>query len=104
MRILVAAALALALHAVPPADAATYKGRSVDERRYTGNVFNELAGKIQNVQIRFNGDMAFVGSSGQLVLQLRDETITDPGEIEAYDHKRGILWIIEVLDLESGKP
>lgn len=101
-----AAALALALGlaaAAVPAAAATYKGRSVDERRYTGSVHSDLVGTLQGVQIRFNGPMIFVGATGQLVLEMRDEVITDPREIEAYDHRRGILWVVEVIDIETGK-
>lgn len=104
-RVVVAGVTALALAGGPPtaADAATYNGRNLDGLRFTGNVFNELVGRIENVQIRFRDDMAFVGAGGTLVLQLRDETIHDPREIEAYDHKCGILWTIEVLDIGSGK-
>jgi hypothetical protein len=84
-----------------PAHGATYQGRSVDGRWYSADLFNADAGLYREVQVRFNGDIAYVQipRGPQLNLQLHDEAIVDPRDIPARDHRRGLEWTIDVKNL-----
>ena len=97
---LLIAALAIAALTVA-AHAATFRGKSVDHRWYSGSAFNPYAGHYDDVRIKFSGEIAFVrfSSGTQLAMLLRDEVITDPTEIEADDVRRDLHWILQVRDL-----
>jgi hypothetical protein len=103
MRHALPAALALCLLAALPvasARGATYHGRNVDGKRYQGSVLNQDFGLIDNVEIKFHGDHAYVYlRGGRLLLILQDEEITDPHRIPADDPRRGTVWEIDVKDL-----
>ena len=94
------AALATVL-AATAAPAATYRGRSVDERSYRGSILNYDYGLVDNVEVRFHAEHAYVSlhNGGRLVLVLQDEEIADPHRIPAEDPRRGILWEICLTDL-----
>ncbi len=96
--VLAALAAGLAATASP---AATYRGRSVDERSYRGSILNYDFGLLDNVEVRFHADHAYVSlhNGGRLVLVLQDEEIADPRRIPAEDPRRGILWEICLTDL-----
>jgi hypothetical protein len=96
----VLAALAVGL-AATTSPAATYHGRSVDSRSYRGSILNYDYGLIDNVEVRFNSEHAYVQlhGGGRLVLILHDEDITDPHRIPADDPQRGIVWEISLTDL-----
>jgi hypothetical protein len=94
------------LAAVVPVEepaAATFQGRSVDGRRYQASILNPDYGIIDGVEVRFQGDHAYVylHGSGRLVLVLQDEDIADPRRIPADDLRRGVVWEIHVKDLRS---
>jgi hypothetical protein len=91
----------LALLAASTAHSATYQGRNVDGKRYQGSVLNNDYGLIDDVEIKFHGDHAYVylHGGGRLVLILDEEEIVDPHRIPASDIKRGIVWEINVKDL-----
>lgn len=84
-----------------PLGAASYEGRNVDDRRYHASIVNYDYGAYENVEVRFQGDHAFVyfAGGGKLVLILREEEIIDPHEILADDPLRGVIWEIDVKDL-----
>jgi hypothetical protein len=90
--------------AASPAGAATWRGHSVDGRRFAGSILNADIGKIDGVEIRFRDDHAYVNirGYGRLVLILEDEEITDPHRILGDDLRRGVVWEIDVQDLSSG--
>jgi hypothetical protein len=94
------AALATVLVAAA-APAATYRGRSVDERIYRGSILNYDYGLLDNVEVRFHAEHAYVSlhNGGRLVLVLHDEEIADPRRIPADDPRRGIVWEICLTDL-----
>lgn len=96
----VLAALA-AVVAATASPAATYRGRSVDDRRYQGSILNYDYGLIDGVEVRFHAEHAFIylRGGGRIVLILQDETITDPHRIPADDPQRGVVWEISVMDL-----
>ncbi len=87
-----------------PAGAATYRGHSVDGRRFTGSIMNPDIGILDGVEIRFRDEHAYVTvrGVGRLVLILQDEEITDPHRIPADDPRRGVVWEIDVRDLSAG--
>jgi hypothetical protein len=97
---LAAAALALA----GPAQAAHYRGRNVDDHTFHGRAFTNDYGRFEHLEIRFQSDRAILlfPSGLRIVLALEDEEITDPRSIPAYDHKRGIRWEIDVIDMNQG--
>jgi hypothetical protein len=101
--LVVACALPLA---APPACAATYRGHSVDSRRYVGSITNADYGKVDGVEIRFRDEHAYVTirGAGRLVLILQDEDIADPHRIAADDPRHGITWEIDVRDITAGSP
>ncbi len=86
-----------------PAAAATFQGRSVDGRRYQASVLNPDYGMIDGVEVRFQGEHAYVylHGGGRLILILQDEEIADPRCILADDPRRGIVWELRVKDLRS---
>jgi len=86
-----------------PASAAYYQGRSVDNHRYRCNVLNNDYGLYDNVEIKFQGDRAYItfASGGRLILNLDEEEIVDPHAIPANDPRRGIQWEINVKDLHG---
>jgi len=91
------------LLAAGAAAAATFHGRNVDGVRYQASVLNADFGMIDAVEVRFQGDHAFVyvHGGGRLVLVLQDEDIADPHRIPADDPRRGVVWEIDVKDLGS---
>ena len=95
--------VALACLFATAAAAASHKGRSVDGQRYHGSVLNNDYGSYEGVEIKFQGDHAFVyfAAGGRLVLILDDEEIVDPHSIYAHDPRRGISWEIDVKDLSA---
>jgi hypothetical protein len=98
---LAAAVLLAGLLAAGGAGAATYRGKSVDGRRYQASVLNHDYGIIDGVEVRFHGDHAYVylQGGGRLVLFLQEEDIADPRRVLADDPRRGIVWEINVKDL-----
>ena len=87
--------------AVGPAGAATFQGRSVDGRRYQASVLNNDWGRIDDVEVRFHSEHAYVYIRGaiRLVLILDDEEIADPHRIPAADPMNGVQWEIDIKDL-----
>jgi hypothetical protein len=100
LALLAAIALVAAL-APSPADAAHYRGRSVDGHWYSGDLSHPDFGTIRNVQARFEGDRVLIGipGGGQLNCHLEDEEITDPDEIPCMDYRRGVVWLLDVHGL-----
>jgi hypothetical protein len=101
--VLATSGLLAALLAVEEARAATFQGRSVDGRRYQASVLNHDLGLIDNVEVRFQSERAYVylRGGGCLVLFLQDEDIADPRRIPADDPRRGVVWEINVKDLRA---
>jgi hypothetical protein len=98
---LASSGLLAALLAAAPVLGATFQGKSVDGRRYQGSVLNNDYGLIDDVEIRFHAEHAYVYLRGgnRLVLILQEEDIVDPHRIPADDPRRGIVWEINVKDL-----
>jgi len=98
---LAVAGLLAAFLAVVPVHAATFQGRIVDGVRYQGSILNADYGLIDGVEIRFDGEQAYVylRGGGRLVLLLQSEEIADPHCIPADDLQRGIVWELNVRDL-----
>jgi hypothetical protein len=96
------AGIAISLSSAAPASAAYYQGKSVDDHHYRGTVSNNDYGVYNNVEIRFQGDRAYItlASGGRLILNLDEErssTLTrSPRAI-----RRGISWEIDVKDLHG---
>jgi hypothetical protein len=84
--------------------AAEYRGRNVDGRAYVATVSNNDYGTYHGVEIKFQGERAYVTFSrgGRLTLILDDEHIVDPRAITAQDHLRGITWEISVKGMRAG--
>jgi hypothetical protein len=80
---------------------ATYHGRDLDGRRYQASVLNADFGQIDNAEVRFQGDHAYVYIHGRtrLLLILEDEEIVDPHRIPAEDPRHGITWEIDLKEL-----
>lgn len=96
----IAVTLALSLGLVPLAMAATYKGKHVDARWYSGKAVSTTYGGYDNVQIKFEGERVYIKVGGQQVVAfLEAESIHDPHEIECNDPKRGVNWVLSVYDL-----
>ncbi len=100
------AAIALALIvllAIPatPAPAATYRGRDIDRRTWHCHASTNDYGIFRNAEVRFDGERAYLllPSGPRIVLILEEEIITDPHQVVGYDHKRGLRWELDVLDL-----
>jgi len=95
--------LVLATATPAPASAASYQGRNVDDHRYRGTVSNNDYGVYSNVEIKFQGERAYVyfASGTRLILNLEDEEITDPHSVAAHDPRRGIQWELDVKDLHG---
>lgn len=80
--------------------AATYKGKPVDRRWYSGKAVSTTYGGYDNVQVKFEGERVYIKVGGtQIVAFLDEETITDPHEIGCNDPKRGVNWVLSVYDL-----
>ncbi|MFN8588294.1 MAG: hypothetical protein U0704_10900 [Candidatus Eisenbacteria bacterium] len=97
-----AALLGGALATSSATHAATYEGRSVDDRWYEGRAVSTTYGAYR-CQIKFHGDRVYFrpeGTSVQVVAFLDEEAITDPHDILARDPKRGVNWTLEVVDLK----
>ncbi len=97
--VLIAALAALATAAF--AHAATFNGKSVDDKWYEGRAVSTAYGGYR-CQIKFHGDRVFFklnGSGQQIVGMLDDEVITDPHEIVVDDPKRGGYWTLDVYNL-----
>ncbi len=96
----IALTLALGLGLVPLATAATYKGKRVDARWYSGKAISTTYGGYDNVQIKFEGERVYIRVGGQqIVAFLEEESIRDPHEIACNDPKRGVNWVLSVYDL-----
>jgi hypothetical protein len=97
------AGLLAGLSVANEATAATFQGRSVDGKRYQASVLNQDYGLIDGVEVRFQGEHAYVylRGGGKLVLILQDEDITDPCRVPADDYRRGVVWEINVKDLRT---
>jgi hypothetical protein len=101
-RAILSAVLAAALAcAVAPAAAATYQGHGVDGRTWHCNAQTNDFGKFTNCEVRFDGERAYLTLPGgpRIILILEDEHIVDRHVVPAYDHRRGIHWELDVLDL-----
>jgi len=97
-------ALSLAGMLLPAtATAATYRGHSIDGRRYGASLKNDDIGTVVGVEVKFSGRDAtvYVRGTSQLYLVLDEEEITDPRHIAAHDDKRGIEWEIDVRNLRE---
>ncbi len=93
--------VALALMVPAGAWAASYNGKSVDDRWYEGRAVSTTYGGYR-CQIKFHGDRVFfrLGGSGlQIVGVLDDEVIVDAHEVLVHDPKRGGDWTLDVYDL-----
>lgn len=98
LRIVVSLALTLGL--ATSSSAATYKGRHVDARWYSGKAVSTTYGGYDNVQIKFEGERVYIKVGGQqIVAFLEEESIHDPHEIACNDPKRGVNWVLSVYDL-----
>lgn len=88
---------------VTPATGAVYRNRNVDGKRYRATVSNFDYGTYENVEVRFQGDHAYLhfNAGGRVVLILEDEEILDPHEISAQDPRRGTTWVLDVKDLAA---
>jgi hypothetical protein len=97
------AVLLASLLVVEESAAATFRGQSVDGRRYHASVLNNDYGLIDAVEVLFESERAYVylRGGGRLVLVLQDEDISDPHCIRADDPRRGIVWEINVKDLRT---
>ena len=91
----------VALCAAGAARSAVYRGRNLDGPRYQASVLNNDFGLLDDVEVKFHGDHAyvFVHGGGRLVLILQDEEIVDPHRILADDPKRGVVWEINLKEL-----
>ncbi len=89
------------LCAAVPAHAATYRGRNVDRRTWHCNASTNDYGVFRDCEVRFDGERAYLTlpSGLRIVLILDEEHISDPREVVAFDHKRGLRWELDVLDL-----
>ena len=96
-----ALALGLIAAVAAPLGAASFQGRNVDGRRYHASIVNFDYGAYDNVEVKFQGDHAYITfeRGGRLVLILNNEEIEDPHSITADDPLRGIVWEIDVKDL-----
>ena len=94
-------ALAAALVAAAPAAAAEYKGRNIDRRTWHCTASNNDYGTFRNLDVRFDGERAYLTfpNGVRIVLVLDEERIVDPHAVAAYDHKRGVRWELDLLDL-----
>lgn len=93
------AALLLALLGVPPASAATFKGRSVDGHWYEGKAVSTTYGAY-DCKLQFHDNEVILDLGGmQVVGVLEEEAILDPHEIVANDPKRGVDWTIDCFNL-----
>jgi hypothetical protein len=95
--------LALGLLLAARAEGAMFHDRNVDGRHYLATVTNGDFGSYEGVDVRFQGDHAYVHlpGGGRLVLILESDEIEDPHEIPAHDPRRGITWILDVKDLAA---
>jgi hypothetical protein len=89
--------------AVQGACAATFQGRNVDGRRFQASILNYDYGLIDAIEVSFDAERAYIylRGGGKLVLILQDEDIADPHCIRADDHRRGVVWEINVKNLRS---
>lgn len=95
-----AVALAVLAGLASAASAATYKGRRVDTRWYSGIAVSTTYGAYDDARIKFEGDRVYIRIGGtQVVAFLEEETINDPHEIACNDPKRGVNWTLNVRDL-----
>ncbi len=81
--------------------AASYRGESLDGKRYQASILNADFGRYDNVEVRFQGDHAYVYMQGRsrLVLILDEEEISDPHRIPADDPRHGVTWEINLKEL-----
>ncbi len=83
---------------------ATYQGRPIDAHSWHCVARTNDYGKFPGCEVRFDGERAYLTlSSGlRIVLILEDEHILDPHGVVGYDHKRGLRWELDILDLPNG--
>jgi hypothetical protein len=83
--------------------AATFRGRSVDGRRFDAAIVNDDFGAFTGVEVKFSGHNATVYMRGntQLHLVLQEEDIVDPRHIVAHDDRRGVDWEINIRNLRE---
>lgn len=98
---LAALGLLAGLLAAGPALPATYQGRNLDGKRFQASILNQDYGLVDNVEVKFHDEHAYVYLRGgwRLVLILQEEEITDPHHIPADDLRRGITWEINLKEL-----
>ena len=98
---LAALGLIAGLLAAGAAIPATYHGRSLDGKRYQASILNPDHGLVDNVEVKFHDEHAYVYLRGgaRLVLILEEEEVTDPHHIFADDLRRGITWEINLKEL-----
>ena len=103
LRIRIGSAVLLAVLLPVVASAATFRGKSVDGRRFSASIMNDDFGAYPNVEVKFNGHNATVYFSGstQIQLVLEDEDISDSRHIFAHDDRRGVQWEIDIRNLRE---
>lgn len=96
----IACTLALSLGLAFATHAASYQGKRVDARWYSGKAISTTYGGYDNVQIKFEGERVYIKVGGQqIVAFLEEEAIHDPHEIACNDPKRGVNWVLSVYNL-----
>jgi len=93
--------LLAAILAAAPAGAASYRGKNIDGQRYQSSILHPDFGLYDGVEVKFDGETAYVyfHGGGRLVLTLQDPEIVDLRHIPADDPRRGITWEIRVKEL-----
>ncbi len=100
-RALVPLVLAAALLAAAPASAAEFRGRNIDRHTWHCTASTNDYGSFHDVEVRFDGERAYLtfDNGVRIVLVLDDERILDPHHVMADDHKRGVRWELDLIDL-----
>lgn len=69
-----------------PCMAAVYRGKNIDGIKLAGKVYFSQTGGVYKVHVSFDKNLAtiYFDNGGQTTIQLRQNVITDPNNIEGY--------------------
>ncbi len=74
---------------------ATYKGQSIDGRKFTATT--RIDGVIEPVTVRFDGKGVEVWLKGEILpMKLSDEVIDDSNSVTVYDGKREFVLKVDL--------
>jgi hypothetical protein len=81
---------------------ATYRGKSIDGKRYNAEIYSYGTSKYYDVAVSFKGSDCTIhwSNGGRITIDLDDEDIEDPHDISAFDYKKATYYDIDLVDFK----